>query len=65
MLTTLAHFAMSWRMTAANASGVEPTGSAPSLENRFATWGACIAVAVWVLNRATMSFGVPAGATRM
>ena len=53
---------MSRAIVSANASGVEPNGSAPSLEKRFATSGARIATAVCALSRATISFGVPAGA---
>src|SRR4249919_4324738 len=61
--TTLPHFAMSVLIVAANASGVLDIGSMPWLASNFFMPGSAITFAISALRRATISFGVAAGAS--
>ena len=65
IFTTLPHFAVSFRMNSANASGGVPAGSAPSAVSLSITSCCFNAFASSVCKRSMIGRGVPAGATML
>src|SRR5205807_2581351 len=61
-LITSAHTAVSAAISAANSSGVLPSGSAPYCSSRAMNCGSLTARPISAAILFTMSFGVPAGA---
>jgi len=59
--TTLRHFAISLRISLANASGVLPAGSRPIAAKRRASAGDLRLLLISALALPTMARGVPAG----
>ena len=62
-MTTLAHFACSDAICAANCCGVLLTGSKPFSDNEWRTSGMFRIATISLLSRDTMASGVYAGAT--